>query len=218
MLSLSVRQFEYACAIGRYGGLTAAAEALHVSQPALTVALARLEEALGQPLFLRRSGGPMQPTAFGRGWLVEAEAQLENLQRLMAGAVRAAPLRLAVFEDLAPLLLAPLLAAHGTDIAAKVMGFEALTQALTSGQADLALTWDLGMPPTVARHVLARLPPQAVVTADHRLADKHGLTLAEIAREPLVLTDQGLSDSGAATFDLKQQIKDSPLASIQESA
>ena len=39
MLSLTLRQIEYATATARHGGMTAAAAALHVSQPALSVAL-----------------------------------------------------------------------------------------------------------------------------------------------------------------------------------
>ena len=57
MLSLTLRQIDYATAVARHGGITRAAEALHVSQPALSVALGQVEAAVGQPLFLRRAGG-----------------------------------------------------------------------------------------------------------------------------------------------------------------
>ena len=87
MLSLTLRQLEYATAVGRHGGVTAAAEALHVSQPALSVSLAQLEALLGRPLFLRRAGGRLTPTAFGRGWLDEAEAQLAALALVEAKAI-----------------------------------------------------------------------------------------------------------------------------------
>lgn len=193
MLSVTLRQMDYACAIARHGGLTAAAGALHVSQPAVSVALAQIERALGQPLFLRRPGGPMVPTRFGRAWLDGAEASLAGVSRLMAGNLQPAPLRLAVFEDLAPLVLAPLLATQGSDLTAQVMGFEALSEALSLGRVDLALTWDLGLAPQMQRHVLRHLPPQAVMAADHPLAGRASLTLTDLADQPLVLTDQGLS-------------------------
>ncbi|MEO6298300.1 MAG: LysR family transcriptional regulator, partial [Paracoccaceae bacterium] len=193
MLSTTLRQLEYACAIARHGGLTAAAESLHVSQPALSVALAQVERQLGQALFLRRAGGPMVPTAFGRGWLEAAALQLEGIARLMSDAPRTVPLRLAIFEDLAPLLLAPLLAAMAVPLTSRIMGFGELTDALIQGQADLAVTWDLGLPPGIQRTVLARLPPQAVLSVDHPLAGRGSLTLADLAEQPLVLTDQGLS-------------------------
>ncbi len=193
MLSVTLRQMEYACAIGRHGGLTLAADSLHVSQPALSVALAQIELVLGQPLFLRRPGGPMVPTPFGRSWLAEAEANLATLARLMSGTLPPTPLRLAVFEDLAPLFLAPLLARLGAQISAQVMGFDALNSALSLGQVDLALTWDLGLSPQIQRSVLQAVRPQAVLTSGHRLAQRSTLTLADLADEPLVLTDQGLS-------------------------
>ncbi len=195
MLSITLRQLEYAVAIHRHGGLTAASEALHVSQPALSVALAQLEHHLGQPLFLRRPGGPMLPTGFGTDWLTQAEAQIAGLSALMTGP-RRAPLRLAVFEDLAPALLAPLLAhatRTGLDVQARPMGFAALAEALNAGAVDAAVSWGLGLPAGLALSELARIGPQAVLAEGHPLAAKPALTLADLDGQPLVLTDQDLS-------------------------
>ena len=194
MLSTTLRQLEYVCAIARHGGLTAAAAALHVSQPALSVALAQVEERLGQTLFYRRAGGPMTPTPYGRSWLAAAEVELDAMARLFSGTLRAAPLKLAIFADLAPLVLAPLLATQGEEVlSVQVLDFAALSAALRSGQADVALTWDLGLEPDIRRIVLAELPPQAVLAQDHVLAGRSGLGLADLAGHDLVLTDQGLS-------------------------
>lgn len=51
---LELQHLEYLVTIEEKGTLSAAAEALHVSQPALTRAMQRLEANLGQSLFLRR--------------------------------------------------------------------------------------------------------------------------------------------------------------------
>lgn len=197
MLSVTLRQLEYATAVARHGGMTAAAQALNVSQPALSVAIRQLEEHLGRPLFLRRAGR-IAPTAFGRGWLQAAEAQLAALSRLMAGEGAEAPVRLAVFHDLAPMLLAPVLARAaaglpGLAVEPQVMAFESLSAALAEGGIDLALTWDLGLPPDGPRRVLARIAPHAVLPPEHPLAARPGLALADLAGEPLILTDQALS-------------------------
>lgn len=195
MLSLTLRQLEYAVAIGQQGGLTAAAEMLHVSQPALSVALAQLEHHLGQPLFLRRPGGPMVPTGFGADWLAEAARHLTSLTHLMT-APRQTPLRLAVFEELAPALLAPLLAEAarvGRTLDARPMGFAAVAEALKSGAVDAAVSWVLGLPPGLRLHTLAQIAPYAVLAADHPLAARESLTLGDLGAEPLVLTDQDLS-------------------------
>jgi len=200
MLPVTLRQIEYATATARFGGVTAAAEALHVSQPALSVALAQLEQTLGQPLFLRRPGGRITPTSFGRGWLAEAQGQLDALSRLMSGETPAAPVRLACFEDLAPTHLAPLLrklASTAPDIAIlpDILPFEAIAEGLRAGRIDLALTWDLGLDSSTDRITLQQIAPHAILAADHPLAahGRRGMPLASLAGHPLILADQGPS-------------------------
>jgi DNA-binding transcriptional LysR family regulator len=72
MLSVSVRQLEYAIAVSHHGSVSLAANAIHVSQPALSVAIHNLEEHLGQPLFIRRKGSPLMLTSFGRDFMIKA--------------------------------------------------------------------------------------------------------------------------------------------------
>lgn len=192
MLSLTLRQIEYAVAIARHGGVTAAASALNVSQPSLSVALREVERVLGRPLFHRRPGGRVVPTDFGRAWITAAQEQLGGIDRLIAARLDP-PLRLAVFLDLAPLVLAPLMAGPGPGFEPLVTDFAALEQALHRGETDLALTWDLGLDARIGRLPVTRIAPHAVLAADHPLAPRPGLTLAELAACPLVLTDQGVS-------------------------
>lgn len=199
MLSITLRQLEYATAVARTESVSLAAELLHVSQPALSVALSQLEAHLGQPLFLRRPGGPMRPTSFGRSFLEGAERILTDLTRLTEGTdLRPVPVTLGCFEDLAALVLAPLLAhlaAEAPDIAvtASVGGFESLSDDLARGRTDLAITYDLGLDQRFIRTEIARLSPHAVLAPDHPLARKKALRLADLAAEPLILADQGLS-------------------------
>src|SRR5690349_8593347 len=51
-------------AIVRYGGYHRAAEALHLTQPAISRHIRRLEEQLGEPLFVKRGRG-VELTPFG---------------------------------------------------------------------------------------------------------------------------------------------------------
>ena len=69
MLTAQVEAF---LEIGRQGNLSRAAEALHVSQPALTARLQALESELGQPLFVRGRRG-MTLTDAGRAFQPYAE-------------------------------------------------------------------------------------------------------------------------------------------------
>ncbi len=199
MLSITIRQLEYAVAVAQAGGVTLAAERLHVSQPALSVALSTLEAQIGKPLFLRRPGGPIAVTSFGRGFLDEAERILSDLARLTADPPASmAPVALGCFEDLAPMILAPLIARAGAArpviaITPHICGFEALAADLAQGRIEMAISYDLGFDSSVERQEIARLAPHAVMAADHPLAARSTLLLADLVGEPLVLADQGLS-------------------------
>ena len=199
MLSITLRQLEYAVAVGRAQSVTLAADSLHISQPALSVALAALEAQLGKPLFLRKPGGPMATTAYGRSFLEGAERILADLGALTQGrSMRPAPVTLGCFEDLAPLILAPLMAklarTHpAIQIIPQIGGFKALAQGLAQGTIDLAITYDLGFEAALERCEITRLQPHAVIAADHPLAARAHLTLADLADEPLTLADQDLS-------------------------
>ena len=201
MLSVTLRQLEYAVAVHEHGGVTAAAAALNVSQPALSVALSQLEAQLGKSLFLRRAGGPVSPTSYGRSFLKEANELLDGARRLVQEQSSRGTVTLAVFEDLAPLLLAPILATlrrtHADiDVTLLVGDFEDIAAALQSeGQADLAITYNLGLDRSFERHELVRLPLQAVVHSGHVFARRGSATMVEVAAEPIILTNQGLSRS-----------------------
>lgn len=195
MLSLTLRQIEYAVAIAQHGGLTAAALRIHVSQPALSVALAQIEAEIGQPLFIRRPGGRLHPTPFAKDWLALAEQVLAAAFRLASPVGIDNPvLRLALFEDFAAGFLAPLmrLAPLG-QIAVQILGFESIAQSLREGQVAAALTWDLGLDRDIKREVIGRMRPKVILPLDHELAQQPSLSLRDLQGQPLVLTDQGLS-------------------------
>jgi DNA-binding transcriptional LysR family regulator len=80
---LNLRHLLATAAIARRGSMGAAADAVSLSQPALTQGLAKLEAQLGLPLFVRRSDG-MLPTPEG---LILAD-RVERAFHLLAGATR----------------------------------------------------------------------------------------------------------------------------------
>ncbi len=68
---MNTKQLSYVIAIAEQGNLSAAAEVLNVSQPALSKYLAELEEDLGTELFLRHKK-KLYPTAAGKIYLEAA--------------------------------------------------------------------------------------------------------------------------------------------------
>lgn len=201
MLYLTLRQYEYVTAIARQGSLSAAADDVNVSQPALSAALSRIESRLGKTLFFRRKGAALVLTPEGRDFVRQAEdllARAARLERTEPDAPAPQSLVLGCFVDLAPFLLAPALNLMrrnfpGIAVSYRVEGFQALTTAMIDGQVDLAVTYDLGLDAGFDRHTLAHAVPCAHVAADHPLATRSEIDLATLADHPLILFQEGMS-------------------------
>ena len=202
MLSVSVRQIEYVVAVAEHGGITAAAQALYVSQPALSVAISVLERNLGKTLFIRSKGCAVVPTSFGRNFLKQSDHILQALQKLVyPDAVNSGqypPIVIGCFEDLAPIVIGRLQACMKLYYPTLVFtthigGFEFLYNEMTSGQIDFAITYDLGLDASIARRAITEVQPYALFNAEHTLAGQTSVSLAQLTQEPLILSDQGLS-------------------------
>lgn len=209
MLSISLRQYEYVVAAADHGNLTAAASALHVSQPAISVALAAIEAHFDRSVFIRRHGQGVSLTSFGREVVHEARqvlAQAGNVERLggEAGPSRG-QVTFGCYIDLAPFYVPALLrgfALRHPDIAVsfRTVDFETVSEQLERGTIDLALTYGLGLNAAFARTALLELPPRAIVSADHQLATRKTVSLRQLAEHPLILTDQPMSREHVVTL------------------
>jgi DNA-binding transcriptional LysR family regulator len=78
---LDLRLLTQAATLARHRNFARAAEALHMTQPALSRSIAGLETALGEKLFNRTSQG-VEPTSFGQMLLARAQALLDNATEL----------------------------------------------------------------------------------------------------------------------------------------
>ena len=76
---LSLQQIRCFCAALELGSFTAAAEALHVSQPAVAEQIRKLEQALGADLFVRAGRG-VSATEAGRAFAGHAAASLRAVE------------------------------------------------------------------------------------------------------------------------------------------
>lgn len=197
MLRLTLRQLEYVTAVADCGSLSEAALRLHLSQPALSVAIARVEAEIGAALFHRRKGAALQPTAAAPEFLDKARAVLALMAEIEAPG-RSGHLRLGCFQDLAPLWLpramARLRAAlPGVSVQPVAADFARLAADLRDGRVDLAISYDLGLDGPVERQVLDQAVPHAFMPPGDPLAAQESVTLADLAERPLILFDEGLS-------------------------
>lgn len=74
----NIRHLRAFAEVARLGGISAASDVVHLSQPAITQALSKLEVRLDTALFERITGG-MQLTAPGELFLTRVERMLDNL-------------------------------------------------------------------------------------------------------------------------------------------
>lgn len=195
----TLRQLEYFVAVAEAGSVALAARRLNVSSPSISAAIAQLEDAFGVQLFLRRHAHALTPTQTGRQLVERARAVLIAAEDLTASAADmgqrvAGPLALGSLTSLAALVLPQLrrgFQAHHPDvrISQRALDHAELLEGLQTGEIDLALTYDLPMPPGLVFRPVARLAPMAMMAADHPLATRASVDLAELAGEPMVLLD-----------------------------
>jgi DNA-binding transcriptional LysR family regulator len=201
-MSLTLRQLRYAIAAARHGNLTEAARALHTSQPSISMAISQIEAHFGRQVFVRQRGTGVSLTAFGQNAIEKAKLVLAEVEALEAlggdSSTLSGEFVLGCFEDLAPYCVPAILArlrskSPAVSVIVREEGFDTIGRRLDEGAIDLAITYDLGLPATVATTILCELAPQAVLPADHALAGRESVSMAELAREPLIMTDQAQS-------------------------
>jgi DNA-binding transcriptional LysR family regulator len=194
---MEMHQVRYFLALSRTLNFTRAAEECHVAQPSLTRAIKQLEDELGAELF-RRERNLTHLSEFGQRMLpmlqqcydsaASAKALASSLKK---GAV--APLSIAISTAVDLALLVPDLtelmrAFKGLELRFLRGGREQILDWLKKGEADIAIAGPLGeawerldsWPLFTERFLLA-------VSAEHPLAERKSVDLADLVQERLLL-------------------------------
>lgn len=195
---LEVRDLRLIKAIEEHGSLARAARVLRIGQPTLTRSLAALEARLRGRLFERGSRGVIA-TDLGRAVLAEAADLLQRLERLdrHLAVVRGEQVRdltivagAYIAESIALVAAARMLAPHPTlRIRLVAANWAEVPRAVTEREAPLGLL-DLRAYQEDPGLEVQRLRPQPgifVVRADHPLAGRNGIGLADIQAYPFAL-------------------------------
>src|ERR671933_1825248 len=195
---LDVRRMRVLREVAVRGSFSGAAEALSFTQSAVSQQIAALEREAGTTL-VQRSARGVRLTEAGEAVvrhaeailarLAEAEAELEAIAGLRGGR-----LRLAAFESAAASLMPPAIAAFraahpGIELSLILAEPEDSAPLLKSGELDLALGFDSrirGEVDGIARQHLLSDPMFLVLPADHPLARKRNLRLADLADDPWI--------------------------------
>lgn len=185
-------------AVARLGSFSRAAEALALSQPAVSQQVAALERQLGTALLVRGRGGAV-PTPAGRLALEHADALAarlsladEQLGALAAGERRT--LRLGAFPSAMATIVPQAVGAVRAVAPELEVAFEEgplaeLAAGVAAGRLDAAVCFqDAGAPRRehgdLRRAEIAEEPMLALLGAGHRLAGRDEVGLGELAGEP----------------------------------
>src|SRR5690554_34496 len=111
---LTLRDLQYVVAVAEHGHFGRAAGACHVTQPALSAQIKKIEEYLGVTLF-ERSARRVRVTDVGRAVVQQARVVLEEAEKILEAARStreplAGPFRLGAIATLGPYLIPHLLA------------------------------------------------------------------------------------------------------------
>lgn len=193
------RQLNAIDAIARLGGVSRAAEELHLTQPTVSLQVRMLEQATGTPL-VQRAGRGMQLTPAGevmagyagqilRLWR-DAVEEVAALKGDIAGTLRVGAITTAEY------LLPPMLVAFTEErpevkIKLNVGNREEIIRMLAMHEIDLAI---IGRPPTEMRtHAtpFAKHPMAFIAAPDHPLMTRRSVTLHDLMDANLLVRERG---------------------------
>ncbi len=197
---MTLNELRYIVAVARERSFGRAAAKCFVSQPALSVAIQKLEDELGAPLF-ERGKSEITVTPVGERIVEQAQRVLEEASRIKEIAQSGrnqlvGTLRLGVIYTVAPYLLPDLIPAlhemapqMPLDIEENLT--EHLEGALKSGRIDAAIVALPFDPPGVVTTFLYEEPFQVVVPQGHKWAKRKSVHPDELAGEHTILLNVG---------------------------
>jgi LysR family carnitine catabolism transcriptional activator len=195
---MELRQVEYVVGVVEHGGFTRAAGALHVTQPALSEGIARLEAELGVTLF-HRVGRRAVLSAAGDAFLEPARQLLRDRSVLTTSVaavvgLEAGRLDLVALPTLAVEPLAPLVGSFRQKYPGVVVHIEqpeeddAVADRVRSGRSEVGLA-DLPIDePGLVTEQLLTQELVAVLSPSSPLARRRRITMPDLSSVPLVLT------------------------------
>ncbi|MBK1838856.1 LysR family transcriptional regulator [Azospirillum sp. YIM B02556] len=230
---MNLTQIRSLIAVAEAGSVTAAAEAVGVTQSGMSQALAALEDSLGVTLLVRRRHG-VELTAFGERALLHARSAVAHLDAIRREAAEArgeetGAIRIAAFPSVFATVLPPLLrrfrSRHpGIEVVALETDDREVMAWLEAGTIDLGVV--LNPPPDGDAVSIGQDAWVGVLPAGHPLAGRRTLSLAALAAEPFVLATGGChlhartlaEAAGLSLPDIRVEVRDwaSAIALVRE--
>lgn len=201
-MTFNLQQLQAFVTIVSSGSLGRAAETLHITQPALSRAIRRLEDQVGAPLFERHSRG-MHLTAVGEALLPhaillqreaeQAREEIDAMRGLARGTIRCGAVG-SIASLVLPLAVSGVLQKWPNLKVEIIEGvWDRLADALVRREIDLALSMAVPDTDEITAIVDCRWEDCSYVVAalDHPLRSKSGLTLADTLDQQWAIPPRG---------------------------
>ena len=197
---MTLTELKYIVAVSRERHFGKAAEACHVSQPTLSVAIKKLEEELGIKLF-ERGANELAVTALGEEIIEQAQTVLEQAGRIRQIAHRGqdplhGSLRLGLIYTIAPYLLPELVPQMISRTPQMPLMLQEnftvkLLEMLRNGELDCAILAEPFPDAGLAVAPLYDEPFLAAVPSHHGLAKHSRVSVRELKAETMLLLGSG---------------------------
>ena len=206
---MDLRQLNHLIAVAEHQSFSAAARALHTVQSNVSTHVAKLEKELGAALIDRHT---MQPTAEGRAVLERARRIRTELQAINDDIVSmrhevAGEVRIGCIGTTGRWMASPLLGGLAErHPALRPVLVEATTTSLTprvlDGDLDMAIVNTPVVEAGLESEPLFDEERIIVAPADHSLADRGTIDVADLAEHPVMLTPRGTTFRDAIDQEL----------------
>ncbi len=197
---MDLKQLTYLLAVRDAGSFTKAANGLHVAQPAISMAIAKLEQQLELRLFDRQDRN-VRLTPEGEvlcrhaerllRQMHQAEAEMAELKGLERGEVRIGIPYMMGSYYFPPILMAFKHRYPGLKIRVEEAGTRELLSRMVDGSLDLAILITSDLPPALEGAQLLREEMLMVVGEEHPLRQARSVSLSEFFSQELAMFRRG---------------------------
>ena len=198
-MHLTLQQMKVFDAVARHSSFTRAAEEMHLTQPAISIQIKRLEDNVGLPLF-EKIGKRNYLTDAGREMHAACIDILKRIDDLstaigsLQGSIKG-KLRLSVVttaEHFMPHLLGPFVHAYPHVEPSMVVTNRAhLINRLNANQDDLVIMGQIPDGMEMQAYPFMDNPLVVVANPDHPLANERNISLQRIAKERILVREEG---------------------------
>jgi len=216
-MNFTLKQLRYFVLAGEHSSVTKAAEAMFVSQPSISSAIHHLEDVTGLQLFIRHHAQGLTLTSQGWQFFHKAKNLLKEADELgqfanTLGKEVSGTLNLVGFPTFTSLMMPGILKQFvgrypEVNVHCDEMHQGKLIQGLQSSEYELAITYDMQLPASIEFTPLISMPPYAVVSRDHPLAERKSVSLKELAKLPMVTLDWPMSREYFSSLFLSQGLE-----------